>query len=286
MSANNYTDRMRDHDHTHDHSTAPLLINRLRKKDLIECRPARHDYYALVFYTGGAARMRMPTEMHCSPGDVMLVPAGMVHELRESSADVALHGVGFYRDPKISADLFAPFERVRAGAMPIEQVPLARRPFIEFILNELTRESRADLPRSQASIQHLLALLLLETGRIFEPGADRRFDPGPAGLVGRALRFIEEHHLRPITLADVADAVGRSPSHLTTAVRQATGRPVLAWILAGRMREARSRLRYTDQRIEDIAEHVGYADATHFTRLFRREHGITPAAWRRKNRPQ
>jgi AraC-like DNA-binding protein len=32
--------------------------------------------------------------------------------------------------------------------------------------------------------------------------------------------------------------------------------------------------------IEVIAERVGYADATHFIRLFRREHGVTPAAWR------
>ena len=44
--------------------------------------------------------------------------------------------------------------------------------------------------------------------------------------------------------------------------------------------EARRRLRSTDEIVEVIAERVGYADATHFIRLFRRAHGVTPAAWR------
>jgi len=48
------------------------------------------------------------------------------------------------------------------------------------------------------------------------------------------------------------------------------------------MAEARWRLRGTDERVDIIAERVGYADVTHFIRLFRRVHGLTPAAWRRK----
>jgi AraC family transcriptional regulator, transcriptional activator of pobA len=32
--------------------------------------------------------------------------------------------------------------------------------------------------------------------------------------------------------------------------------------------------------VEVIAERVGYADSTHFIRLFRRQHGVTPTAWR------
>jgi AraC-like DNA-binding protein len=32
--------------------------------------------------------------------------------------------------------------------------------------------------------------------------------------------------------------------------------------------------------VDVIAERVGYADPSHFIRMFRREHGATPAAWR------
>jgi AraC-like DNA-binding protein len=58
----------------------------------------------------------------------------------------------------------------------------------------------------------------------------------------------------------------------------------VAWIIAGRMAEARRRLLHSDESVEVIAERVGYADPTHFVRLFRREHGSTPAAWRARLR--
>jgi AraC-like DNA-binding protein len=46
------------------------------------------------------------------------------------------------------------------------------------------------------------------------------------------------------------------------------------------MAEARRRLLHSDERIDIVAERIGYADVTHFIRMFRREHGVTPAAWR------
>jgi AraC-like DNA-binding protein len=50
------------------------------------------------------------------------------------------------------------------------------------------------------------------------------------------------------------------------------------------MAQARRLLLHSDERVDVIAERVGYADATHFIRMFRREHGATPAAWRLRAR--
>lgn len=86
--------------------------------------------------------------------------------------------------------------------------------------------------------------------------------------------------LRPLTLKDVASAVGRSPAYVTTALTRATGRSAVEWIIAGRMAEARRLLLHSDEMIDAIAERVGYADPTHFIRMFQRAHGTTPAAWR------
>jgi AraC-like DNA-binding protein len=52
------------------------------------------------------------------------------------------------------------------------------------------------------------------------------------------------------------------------------------WIIAGRMAEARHLLLHSDQMVDVVAERVGYADPTHFIRMFHRTHGATPAAWR------
>jgi AraC-like DNA-binding protein len=103
------------------------------------------------------------------------------------------------------------------------------------------------------------------------------------GVVVDALSFIERNCLRPLTLGEVAKAVGRTPSHVTSALKHATGQSVVEWIVTGRMAEARRLLLHSDEMVDVIAERVGYADPTHFIRMFRRAHGATPAKWRALN---
>jgi AraC-like DNA-binding protein len=83
---------------------------------------------------------------------------------------------------------------------------------------------------------------------------------------------------------DVAEAVHYSPAHLTTTIRRLTGRTVGNWIIWRRMAEARQLLVHTDDNIAQIAERVGYTDPSDFNRLFRREVGSPPGAWRDANR--
>lgn len=96
--------------------------------------------------------------------------------------------------------------------------------------------------------------------------------------------FIETNYQRPITLEDVAKAVGYSPSYLTNLTRRQTGKTVQRWIIERRMAAARSLLLKTDKVMEQIAAKVGYLNAVHFFRQFRQLHGTTPHAWRSANR--
>ena len=100
------------------------------------------------------------------------------------------------------------------------------------------------------------------------------------GVVTASLRYIERNCLRKLTLQEVAEAVGRTPSYVTTALRQATGRSAVAWVTAYRLAEAQRLLRHSDERVDVVAERVGYVDANHFIRTFRRAFGLTPAARR------
>lgn len=99
-----------------------------------------------------------------------------------------------------------------------------------------------------------------------------------------ALRFIERHCLGPLSLKEVAAAIGRSPTYVTAALTATTGQSAGDWITSGRMAEARRLLLHSDERVDVVAERVGYADPTHFIRMFRRTHGATPAAWRTARR--
>lgn len=242
------------------------------------CAPAVHSYAALVFHVGGSSAVEQRGRWRLGEGDVLLVPAGEPHRLVEARA-AERWGLGFCV-PCFAADetaaLLEPFERVRAGASAVVRIPGARHAFLESLFRELeTACARVD-PGGIAAQWSLLTLVLDEVARAASPA--------PAGarpsLVSECLRVIERRCLEPLSLGDVAAAVSRSPAHVTTALRKATGRSAQEWIIAGRMAEARRRLLHSDELVDVIAERVGYADPTHFIRMFRRHHGATPAAWR------
>ena len=96
--------------------------------------------------------------------------------------------------------------------------------------------------------------------------------------------LVEARYHEPISLRDVAAAVGLTAGHLTTVIGRRTGRTVQQWITERRMREARRLLADTDLTVAEIAPRIGYREAGYFVRRFRATHGVTPGAWRRAGR--
>lgn len=246
------------------------------------CEPRGHvhTHHTVVLCTAGEGQLEIGAAYRIAAGDVFLVPAGTPHAVRWGEG-LALWGVGFcgacLTQQGLGA-LLAPFERVRAGAAAVLRVEAERRARLEWLLRTLGEEVGAGQPHTDVVQRGALGILLAEVARA---GPLEVVQPGGSSLVAAALAYIERHCLEPISLSDVAAALSRSPSHLTALVRAATGRTVQAWIIAGRMAEARRRLEQTDERVDIVAERVSYSDVTHFIRLFRRHHGMTPAAWRR-----
>ncbi len=109
--------------------------------------------------------------------------------------------------------------------------------------------------------------------------------PGaPDPLVERVFARIEATFHERVTAADVARALGYTPGHLTTVVRERTGRPLLEWITERRMTEVRRLLRETDLPLDVVAARTGLRDATYLVRRFRQRYDTTPQRWRRDQR--
>lgn len=254
---------------------APITVARHHQhRPQPHARAATHTYAVLSFFTGGQTRMDLNGEWTVREGDVLLIPPGAPHRMLEQRKP-EFWSLSFCVPCVVAegtATFLELFERVRAGAAAVVQIPKARRAHLDGLFRELQGQpEREDLVR-----QSLLTLILVEVQRAAAGAA-----PGTTrGVVVDALRFIERNCLRPLTLKDVAKAVRRSPAYVTTALKQSTGRSAVQWIVSGRMAEARRLLLHSDERVDVVAERVGYADATHFIRMFRREHGMTPATWR------
>jgi AraC family transcriptional regulator, transcriptional activator of pobA len=100
-------------------------------------------------------------------------------------------------------------------------------------------------------------------------------------LVESVYCFVENNYSAPISLRDVADAVGYSAAHLTDTFRRCTGTPVTAWIIERRIRAAATLLREADTDVVTACESAGFRDLGYFTRQFVRHVGMTPSRYRR-----
>jgi AraC-like DNA-binding protein len=98
------------------------------------------------------------------------------------------------------------------------------------------------------------------------------------------LDLIDARYHEPISLREVAAAVGLTTGHLTTVIGRRTGRTVQQWLTERRMTEARRLLADTDLTVAVVASRVGYRDAGYFIRRFRAAHGSAPQEWRRGGR--
>jgi AraC-like DNA-binding protein len=171
----------------------------------------------------------------------------------------------------------------QGGGAGFVTLPIEDRERWQREIEELARELARPGPGHREVVAARLTLLLLAAAR--ETVQQDR--GGPAGamatdpLIAAVFAEIEEHFRGALPLERVARSVGRSGAQLSELVRERTGRTVVQWIIERRLAEARRLLSETDAPLLDVADHVGYADVTHFARQFKRAYRLTPGAWRR-----
>lgn len=156
---------------------------------------------------------------------------------------------------------------------------------VNSLLDTLISETRAGSPHGALGADALLLRLVatLTALRDRQSDANARASLAPWQLK-RALERIEADPAEDLSLADLAAAVGLSPSHFCRAFGQSTGVPPHRYRLGRRMVRAKELLTQTQLPITDIALSLGFSSSQHFAAAFRAESGLTPSEWRRKNR--
>jgi AraC-like DNA-binding protein len=100
-------------------------------------------------------------------------------------------------------------------------------------------------------------------------------------LVRRAMAYLHEHYAEPISREDLARHVGMSDDYLTACFRRELGMTPVTYLNRYRINLARALLTTTDRSVTEIALAVGFSDSGYFSRVFRREVGVSPDTFRR-----
>jgi AraC family transcriptional regulator len=108
--------------------------------------------------------------------------------------------------------------------------------------------------------------------------------PHVSPAIRRTYDLLRANYRHTVTLGDLASATDRHPAYIATAFRQAYGETVGDCLRRLRVEHASRELAQSDMPLVEVALSAGFGNQSHLTRAFRRATGLTPAAYRRRQR--
>ena len=97
----------------------------------------------------------------------------------------------------------------------------------------------------------------------------------------RTMDYVEAHLHEKQSLEEIAEYAGLAPAYLSDLFHRETGLTLSSYILKRRIEAAKNMLRFSDQKVAEIAEILAFSNASHFHRVFKQETGQTPSQYRR-----
>ena len=160
-------------------------------------------------------------------------------------------------------------------------------PQLRHLTAALAAEAGAGTPSGLMFVDALTAALALQLAQQAGIAAPRA-EPARGGLAPvvrrRVLALMDAHADRHLTLDVLAREAGLSLAHFARAFKASLGRAPHQHLMALRLERARRLLEAPDASLSGVALRAGFADQAHFTRLFKRQFGVTPGTFVRERR--
>jgi YesN/AraC family two-component response regulator len=163
------------------------------------------------------------------------------------------------------------------------QESLRKIPVIVVTGKVLTETEMARLTQGVAAVLEKGMFSLDETVEHIRTALERkhRLSGEAQRLVRKSMAFIHEHYSEPLSRHEIAQHASIAEDYLTYCFRQELGTTPIKYLQRYRVNRARTLLRESEQSITEIARRVGFSDSSYFSRIFHRETGLSPEAYRR-----
>jgi AraC-like DNA-binding protein/ABC-type sugar transport system substrate-binding protein len=104
-------------------------------------------------------------------------------------------------------------------------------------------------------------------------------------IVRKAMAYLHEHYMEPISLEETARHVSVSKEYLARCFRHEMGVPLVKYLNRYRVRQAKTLLQKGEHNLTEIALETGFASSAYFSRVFRQEVGMSPRKYKKPVTP-
>ncbi|MDD3403749.1 MAG: helix-turn-helix domain-containing protein [Hespellia sp.] len=111
--------------------------------------------------------------------------------------------------------------------------------------------------------------------------AANKIPQGMSPDIFACMQFISTHTNQSISVSDVADAIGRSPSYVSKKFKKELGFNLNEFIMRRKLEEAKSLLAFTDKSLSEISEYLCFSSQSYFQNVFKKKYHVTPYEYRK-----
>jgi AraC family transcriptional regulator len=195
------------------------------------------------------------------------------------------HSLFFYLPRSALDDIAKQAGASRIGELTYEPGIGHDDEIIRHISASLLQGLRRPTETNQLFIDHMMLALTAHVAQTY--GGLRRITELPRGGLApwqakRACERLESDLGGKYSLQQIAAEFELSVSHFSRAFRISTGLPPHQWLLRQRVKAAKQLMTVRDLTLSEIAISAGFANQSHFTRVFSAVVGISPGTWRRE----
>jgi transcriptional regulator GlxA family with amidase domain len=140
---------------------------------------------------------------------------------------------------------------------------------------------REDRPQASALASAKLGMLLNEW-RYHWKGPPRRDRRPHREALEEVIRLMRRNLQEPLSGEELAERISLGTRRFRQIFREATGRSPKQYYDSLRLTMAAELLRMGGVSVADIADRLGYSSAFHFSRAFKKHHGVPPSAYLRQ----
>ena len=243
----------------------------------------RHDFIEIGIILDGEGEFSVDDKVFpVRKGDLLLFNPGMLHQSRRINE----------KEP--ATEFYAGFSNIHFRNMEYNQILFPHRTFLlrpkEKTFLHLTRlaesmmaESRSTQPGRYFMLKSYLTQMILllyreqaeqqnstASGFIFE-------STGKKYVVEKIVDYLEDHYTEKISLDQIAQNMYLSPFYISRIFKSEVGDTPINYLI----KKARQLLREKPNcSVQEIALQVGYDDAYHFSKLFKKHYGNSPSQYR------
>ncbi|WP_455628235.1 helix-turn-helix domain-containing protein [Parabacteroides chinchillae] len=222
------------------------------------------------------------TRFQVKPCCFITILPGSIFQIHTIKGDLRIYFIGFSSDFINNTNITKPALDAIYSIKETPIIPLKEEAahLIEDYFKLLIK-TYANFQLSKDILSHLLSGILLSVGAIYKDKVPNKTNLSKAEQISKDFgQLVMQNYTTQRNVAWYAKRLGITPAHLSTIVKQVTGKTCIEIITQMVIMDAKTQLKSTDLTIHDIAYSLNFTNMSFFGKYFKRNVGMGPQEYR------